>query len=47
MRLDDGAMLTARCPEDVAAAPGETIAFSADQALVYRFDRDGRALRQG
>ena len=44
-RLDDGAVLTARCPEDVVTGPGEAIAFSADRAFVHRFDGDGRALR--
>ena len=44
-RLDDGTVLTARCPEDVVTGPGEAIAFWADRALVHRFDPDGRALR--
>ena len=44
-KLEGGTMLTARCPEDVAAGSDETIAFSVDRALVHRFDRDGRALR--
>lgn len=43
--LADGTMLTARCSEDVSTRPGEKIAFTADPALVHRFDDDGRAWR--
>lgn len=43
VQLDDGAMLTARCPEDVSTQVGARIAFSTDPILVHRFDEDDRA----
>ena len=44
VELDDAALLTARCSEDVSVRPDDTICLSVDPRSVHRFDQDDRAL---
>jgi multiple sugar transport system ATP-binding protein len=44
VQLEDGAMLTTRCAEDVTARPGEAIAFFIDPTYVHRFDHSDRSM---
>lgn len=43
-QLQDGAMLTARCSEDISVPSDGSVAFATDRALIHRFDQDGRTL---
>lgn len=43
-RLDEGSLVTARCPEGVALKAGEEVVFAVEPARVHRFGSDGLAL---